>query len=252
MPRPETAVERWILREGWYFLGWTINRKMVRRHDTFGWWLIGLAPVASILTALFTEPVGAVAGIGIAAGGIVHVAMARWANKHPDVRPEPAPALTRRARKLLDRAVRSVAGTDPFGQKYYTKFVRQTAETAKGSASDSLNAVALAGLEDFCQAYNRAAGTLQELGQQGDAASRALQEAMAKALDLVAAIEEFPERWEPPRTQLDALIAQVDRLQNSLEAAIDPSTDDVRDILAAWTDVLHQEPEVNVQSVQRG
>jgi len=241
MEAGQTSADRFIAREGWYFLGWTIDRQTVKSHDRFGAALIALSVVGAPIVAALVEPIAAVGMFGIATCGAVHFGVSRWAKSHPEVRDIRAPHLTRRAKKLLDRLVRHSIGTDPLGQKYYLRFMRQSAARAGKPIAPIMNAEAFAAFDRLATSYNRAYAAASESPEVGEIETRTMQEIMATGLDAVAALQEFPERKEAPSALIDELVAHLDRLTQVLEDQLASMPSDIRARLGEWNASLHVE-----------
>lgn len=238
MGKTDSVVDRFLLREGWYFLRWTLDREMVRNHDRIGWACVGAAAVSAPMMAWLVEPQAAVIGIGLVVAGAVHLGITNWARKHPEVRDRKAPKLSRRARAMMKKLVTKVAGRDLAGQKYYTKYMRQSADKARGHAENLLQAEAFSSFELVATAYNKAIGTASDLGPAAAPTVRAMHEAMAEALDRIAALDQFPERHERHSAHLALLAARFDELSQALESHVGSDSDALRQRLAAWTEAL--------------
>ena len=211
--------------------------------------MIGLGLAMVPLIGLMVEPVAGVGGFGLVTCGAVHFGFSRWAKSNPEVRDVRAPQLTRRARALLERLVKHSIGVDRFGQKYYMKFVRQSAPKVGKSVEAELNPEAFVAFERLATSYNRAYAAAVESPEIGDLETRAMQEAMAAGLDSVAALQEFPERTAAPNSQIDAVIAHLDELHEALSSQLAAQPSELRERIAAWKEALgHDEQLDQVQT----
>lgn len=217
MALPQTSVERFLAREGWHYLGWTVNRQMVRLHDRIGWACLGAAPILAPLVALMTEPKGAAIGVSLAIAGAVHLGVFHWVKQSPEMREEPAPKLTPAAKKFLKRVVASVVGRDPLGQKYYGRFLKQSATEIRRPAEGSMTPAALESFEVAAEAYNRLVGLCQSDPLLHLSHLKTASEAMAVALDLTARIDAYPEQEADLMPRVRSIAGQLSGIADQIE-----------------------------------
>jgi hypothetical protein len=238
---PNGAADRWIMREGWRFMGWSVNRTMVQLHDKIGAGFLIASPFLALAAGTLIEPAAATLGLSSAIIGAVHWGVSRWAKGHDEIRNKPAPKLTRRARRLLKRLVVRCIGTDPWGQKYYGRILRPSASHLKAHCSDSLSSPAFQAMESLCHSYNRVAGALLADGAPGGRLLESAERTMADGLEIVAQVHEFPER----RDVLEPRLMQITDSLNRLGDVLDEAVKDPRSLetinLDTWADALVEE-----------
>mgnify|MGYP000902702073 CR=1 FL=1 len=252
MALPQTSVERFLAREGWHYLGWTVNRQMVRLHDRIGWACIGAAPILAPLAALMIEPKGAAIGVSLAIAGAVHLGVFHWVKKNPEMRDEPAPRLTPAAKKFLKRVVTAVVGKDPLGQKYYGRFLKQSATEVRQSAMGAMSPAALESFETTAEAYNRLSGLCQSDPLLHLSHLKTASDAMAAALDLTARLDAYPEQEADLKPRVMGIVDQLTELANQIELSDSVSESRLKERLDALRQLQDEghEPHVEQQTHQ--
>ncbi|HLO98877.1 MAG TPA: hypothetical protein VK171_09815 [Fimbriimonas sp.] len=233
-PQQPTAADRWLMREGWHFLRWTVNREMVKWHDKVGYSLLGASPIAASLLGFFLEPKAAIIGLGFLTAGAVHLGLTKWIRRNDMSRDNWAPKLTPQAHRFLSKIVKETIGTDPFGQKYYNKLVRQSADQLKQNSANFMNPVAAEAMEKLCDAYNRLVGTTKLSESSAKKMLEAAEKSMANGLDLIAHLDAFPETSENVTPKIDAICHSLDAVSAEIETTSELKIEN----LAAWREVL--------------
>jgi hypothetical protein len=238
MKAPQSAVDRWLMRESWYFLDWTATRDSIRGHDRFGAVVLALAPFVGAVGALSIEPAMAILGVPVAIIGAVHFGVSRWVKATPDLSEHRPPKLTRRAKRFLSRLSRKVGKYEYVGQHYYGRKLKRSPSTQIGSAQEFLDPVAYRAFESLATAYNRLQASVEAIGMAALPVLVAANERMASAIDAVAALNEFPERIREPERFIAATVEQFSVLASRIEQDEVSESDLLRDRLTAWVEAL--------------
>jgi hypothetical protein len=241
MSTEDSAANRWILREGWYFAGWTVNRQMVRGHAPLGLGVAALGAIASPLMAWLVEPSLAVVGLPFVIAGTTITACAHYISSNPRVPHEAAPKLSDRAQQFLKKVLAEAAPLPLFDPHYNGRKMRPAPKQLKRSVAELLHPHAFESFEALCRAYNRASAAAIDSVDVSEDAYAALRQVMADGLDSVAALQEFPESPEPQTTQLRNLVAKLDEFSQLLEQRLIHAPHSLSPSLSAWVEALRQD-----------
>ncbi|MDX2066609.1 MAG: hypothetical protein SFX74_12790 [Fimbriimonadaceae bacterium] len=243
MTPPDSAVDRWLLREGWYFAGWTVNRSMVRGHAPMG---MGIAMVGALIAPIagwLMEPSMAMLGLPLIIGGGTVSIMAHYIANNPRIPHAPGPKLSDRAHRFMRQLVADCAPLQVTDPHYNSRKVRQSPARLKRSATEFLHPQALAAFESLCAAYNRAVAATIDSTDVTEDARTALRKVMAEGLDAVAALQEYPESPEPQTTQLRRLVEKLNEFSTLIEQRLVQVPHDLSPSLGAWIEALRQDEE---------
>lgn len=238
--RPTTAVERWLVREGWRFLRWNVSKDLLAASQPLNGWLMGMGAAALPLGWALADP-----RFFFLPFPLLAIAGANWGIhllvKDADgYAKSEAPKLSPRARLFLDRMVRRAIGIDLLGVKFGGRILRAEAAGIKKGIEEVIQPEALEAWEGLCESYNRLSGICREDLSTRQALLDAAEAAMSAGLDWVADLDRFPEKAADLVPRIRELAGQFQKLADAAHA-LPQGEPSPRDLLSPWLEVLEEE-----------